>query len=72
MNDVIAYLTTYWADILQIVAYVISGASVLVKITPTPKDDAVLQPFIRILSWLSLAKKPPVVDPPTFTAPPRF
>jgi len=48
-------------EILEVVAYVISAASVITAITPTPKDDAILAKvvnFIRLLGLNVLNAKP--------------
>ena len=41
-------------EILAIIGAVVTVASLIVKLTPTPKDDAVLAKIIRVLSALSL------------------
>jgi len=38
----IEYITANWADIATGIAASIGVASVIVKLTPTPKDDAIL------------------------------
>jgi len=50
------WLTIHWTDIVQVIAYIIAGASVIVKLTPTLKDDAVLAQIIKFLAVLSLNK----------------
>jgi len=51
------WITNNWLDVLNIISYVIAGASVIVKLTPTPKDDAVLGSVIRFLAVVGLNKK---------------
>ena len=46
-----------WQTILLIVTSVITLASVIVKITPTPADDAVLAKIIDFLKVIGLYKK---------------
>ena len=41
-------------DILAIIGGVVTVASIIVKLTPTQKDDAVLAKVIKILAALSL------------------
>ena len=41
-------------DILAIIGGIVTVASLIVKLTPTPKDDRVLNKIITILSALSL------------------
>ena len=38
-----------WLQYLDIVAYIISGASIIVKVTPTKKDDEVVGKLSQIL-----------------------
>jgi hypothetical protein len=48
-------------EILEIVAYVISAASVITALTPTPKDDALLAKvvsFVRLLGLNVLNARP--------------
>lgn len=51
------WVTAHWKDILDVVAYTVAAASVVVKITPTPKDDTVLDKVIGVLAILGLNKK---------------
>lgn len=37
-------------EILQIIAYVIAAATIIVKLTPTLKDDNFLLPIVKFLS----------------------
>ena len=50
----IQLITEHYDDVLQLVGAVISLATLVVKLTPTPKDNAVLAQIIKILSALSL------------------
>lgn len=43
-----------WKDILAIIGGVVTVASIIVKLTPTQKDDAVWAKVIKVLSALSL------------------
>lgn len=42
MSDVISYIQTNWANIIQVYLAIVGLASVIVKLTPTLKDDTVL------------------------------
>ncbi len=44
-------------DVALIITGVVTIASVIVKITPTPKDDTILSKAINILKILGLYKK---------------
>lgn len=48
------WIVEHWQDVLSIIAGVIGIATIIVKLTPTQKDDAVLTKIIKVLSALSL------------------
>ena len=48
------WMHNHWKDILAIIGGVVTLASLIVKLTPTQQDDAVLNKIIKILSALSL------------------
>lgn len=50
----INWIQTNWKDVLALIGGVVTVASMIVKLTPSPKDDAVLAKVIRVLSALSL------------------
>lgn len=50
----IAWITEHWKDILAIIGSVVTVASLIVKLTPSTKDDAILAKIIKILAALSL------------------
>lgn len=54
MTQLIHWCTQHWQDVLAIIGGVVSVATVIVKLTPTQKDDAVLGKIIAVLSALSL------------------
>lgn len=54
MTQVIAWCGERWQDILAIIGGVVGVATVIVKLTPTQKDDAVLAKVISVLAALSL------------------
>lgn len=47
--NVINYIQTHWADLAAIYLSVVGAASVIVKLTPTLKDDDVLKNVIRFV-----------------------
>lgn len=49
-----AWITEHWKDILAIIGGVVTVASLVVKLTPSTKDDDVLAKIIKILAALSL------------------
>ena len=50
----ISWLQANWKDVLAIIGGVVTVASIIVKLTPTQKDDAVLAKVINVLAALSL------------------
>lgn len=54
MTQLIAWCGEHWQDILAIIGGAVGVATVIVKLTPTQKDDAVLAKVISVLAALSL------------------
>ena len=54
MTQLINWCTQHWQDVLAIIGGVVSVATIIVKLTPTQKDDVVLGKIIAVLSALSL------------------
>lgn len=54
MLNVINFIQTHYQDILAIIGAIVSIATIIVKITPTEKDDAILTKIVNMLSKLSL------------------
>ena len=50
LNDIILWVQNNWADVAKTIAYIIAGASILVKLTPTPIDDNILKKIKDFLS----------------------
>ena len=48
------WITTHWTDILAWIGGIVGCATIIVKLTPTTKDDAILSKVIKVLSALSL------------------
>lgn len=48
------WITQNWKDILAIIGGVVTVASIIVKLTPTPKDDTVLAKVIKVLAAIGL------------------
>lgn len=58
------WLETHWGDIVQAAAYVIAATSIVVKLTPTLKDDNLFLPIIKILSkYVAINTKTPTTRP---------
>ena len=48
------WIMQHWKDILAIIGGIVTVASIVVKLTPTPKDDGILKKIITILAALGL------------------
>ena len=48
------FITQHYDEVLQIVGAVVALATLIVKLTPTQKDDTLLAKIITVLSALSL------------------
>ena len=48
--DIVQWFAVNGVEILKVVAYIVAIASVVVKLTPTPKDDEV---FAKVYAFLS-------------------
>ena len=63
MESLIALWTQFQAitpDILDAIAYLVMAASVIVKLTPTLKDDNILKGVIKFIGkWVALDKYGP-------------
>lgn len=57
----INWIMTNWDTILTAIASIIATASVIVKLTPTPADDAALAKVVKVLEMLALNKKTPML-----------
>ena len=52
--EIITWLKMNWDSVLAIIGGVVSVATIIVKLTPTPKDDNALATLIKILAIFSL------------------
>lgn len=54
MSEIISFIQNHWDELLAIIGGVVSVASIIVKLTPTTKDDNVLNTIINFLAKLSI------------------
>lgn len=54
MTQVIQWCSENWQGVLAVLGGVVTAATAVVKLTPTPKDDAILAKIISVLATLSL------------------
>ena len=57
MTSIITWLTTNWEHLALIVTSMVTAASLIVKLTPSTKDDTVLAAIIKVLTAISLNKE---------------
>ena len=51
------WLVNNWQTVLLIITSIVTLASIIVKLTPTPADDAILAKVINFLKVIGLYKK---------------
>ena len=54
MTEIINFFQNHYTDLLAILGGIISIATIIVKLTPTTKDDAILTKIINLLEKFSL------------------
>lgn len=54
MNEIINFIQSHYDELLAIIGGVVSTASIIVKLTPTTKDDKVLKYIINFLAKFSI------------------
>ena len=60
----IAWIFDNWQTIAVVITGIISVASIIVKVTPTQRDDQALAKVLKVLAVFALTPKtPPVVAP---------
>ena len=53
-------IKAHWKDVADIIAYLVALASIVVKLTPTLKDDNYLKPIIKFIGkYIALDKYSP-------------
>lgn len=48
------WIVEHWKDVLAIIGAVVTVASLIVKLTPTQKDDNILAKIIKVLSAIGI------------------
>ena len=54
MNETINFIQTHWDELLAIIGGIVSVATIIVKLTPTDKDNKVLEKIINFLAKFSI------------------
>lgn len=55
--EYLTWATDHWPQILEIIAGIIAVASVIVKLTPTAKDNEILKKFRKLFELLALTPR---------------
>ena len=50
------WLIANWDKVFLGITTIITGASIIAKLTPTPKDDAILAKVVKVLDFMALNK----------------
>ena len=54
MNETISFIQNHWDELLAIIGGIVSVATIIVKLTPTDKDNKVLEKIINFLAKFSI------------------
>lgn len=54
MGEIFNWIEIHWDDILAIIGGIVSLASIIVKLTPSQKDDAILSKIISFFDNFSV------------------
>jgi len=65
MGNAIAWLNANWVNIAAIYGCVVALATIIVKLTPSQADDAVLAKVLAVVSFFSHAEDKKPADKPS-------
>ncbi len=52
-----AFLIEHWQELVMAFTSIVTGASIIVKLTPTQSDDKVVDAILKALQFVALNKK---------------
>ena len=52
--NIVNYITSHWVEIGAAVGLIMGAARIIVKLTPTPKDDTILEKVIGLHKHVGL------------------
>lgn len=56
--DIVKFVQAHWKEIAEAIAAIIGAASIIVKLTPTLKDDNIFLPVVKFLGkYIALNKR---------------
>lgn len=54
MNSLVQFVISHGDDLINLLVCIVLGARIIVKLTPTPADDSLLEKFVGFLKHLGL------------------
>lgn len=57
MQEIISFFITNWVSITAALGLIVGAARIIVKLTPTPKDDTILNSVVSFLQHVGLVIK---------------
>ena len=54
MTQTISYVAAHWSDIVSAIGGLVIAARIIVKLTPSPADDSVLEKVVGFLKHIGL------------------
>ena len=63
MEQILPWISAHWDTVLAIYGAVVACATIIVKVTPTQADDAILAKVISVISFFSHLDPKKPIDP---------
>ena len=57
-----AWLNAHYKEILEIIGAIVALATLIVKLTPSTKDDSILDRIVKVLVMFSLVNRDGTID----------
>ena len=57
-----AWLNAHYKEILEIIGAIVGLATLIVKLTPSTKDDSILDRIVKVLVMFSLVNRDGTID----------
>lgn len=54
MTDVINWIVNHSAELISILTGIVTVASAIAALTPTPKDDGIVGKVYKVVDWMAL------------------
>jgi hypothetical protein len=59
---IMAWLNAHYKEILEIIGAIVGLATLIVKLTPSTKDDSILDRIVKVLVMFSLVNRDGTID----------